>query len=387
MPHKWHECKREINNMFATRRRIHNFDIWPGFVDILAAVLMVIIFVLMTFVVAQLYLTDALNDRDQTLASLNQQIEALSNNLKMERISKEEAQKNLTTLEAQIATLTHQLSINTQDLMAEKIAKTQEAERATSLAQQIAELQEAIMHLNSALKTEESKNKQYELELANLQRRLEDTLAKKILELENLHKELEKTQGENVLLKVQVDELGQKKGMDSSKQTSNTVQLGQLRSDFLTKLVKVLGDRQDIRVVGDRFVFQSEVLFPRGSAEIGKDGHIQLDKLVTALKEIAAKIPPSIHWILRVDGHTDTLPIKRPQFPSNWELSSARAISVVRYLISQGIDPHNLVAAGFGEFHPLEQKLENKADNKESLSEIEKAMARNRRIEFRLDQQ
>lgn len=372
--------------MFALRRRIHNYDIWPGFVDALAAVLMVIIFVLMTFVVAQLYLTDALNDRDQSLANLNKQIDALTTNLKAERISKEEAQKTLAVLETQITTLTQQLTVSTQDLAAEKIAKTQEAERAANLSQQISELQEAIAHLNSALKSEEAKYKEQELELANLHRRLEDTLAKKLAELEALRREIETVQGENVLLKVQVDDLSQKKGITPEALAMEKGQIGQLRSDFLTKLVKVIGNRQDIRVVGDRFVFQSEVLFDRGSAELGKDGLEQLDKLAVALKEISAKIPPSIHWVLRIDGHTDTVPIKRQQFPSNWELSAARAISVVKYLISQGIDPKNLVAAGFGEFQPLDSKSDTKDKGKESAGETEKAMARNRRIEFRLDQ-
>jgi chemotaxis protein MotB len=372
--------------MFTMRRRIHNFDIWPGFVDALAAVLMVIIFVLMTFVVAQLYLTDALNDRDQSLANLGKQIEELTINLKSERITKEEAQRTVSALEAQISAITHQLSVSTQDLAAEKIAKTQEADKAASLSQQIAELQEAIAHLNSALKAEETKYKEQELELANLHRRLEDTLAKKMAELEALRREIETIQGENVLLKVQVDDLSQKKGISPEALANEKGQMGQLRSDFLTKLVKVIGNRQDIRVVGDRFVFQSEVLFDRGSAELGREGLEQLDKLAVALKEIAAKIPASIHWVLRIDGHTDTVPIKRQPFPSNWELSAARAISVVKYLISQGIDPKNLVAAGFGEFQPLEVKTETKEKGKESTTDTEKAMARNRRIEFRLDQ-
>lgn len=367
--------------MFAVRRRHHSFDIWPGFVDALAAVLMVIIFVLMTFVVSQLYLTDALNDRDQSLASLNQQIDTLTHNLKAERLSKEEAQKILLTLESQVTLLTQQLSLSTQDLSAERIAKSQETEKAASLSQQVKELQEAINHLNSALKAEEAKYKEQELEVANLHRRLEDTLAKKMAELEAIRRELEGVQGENVMLKVQMDDLSQRKGLTPD-QTSEKGQLGQFRSDFLAKLTKILGDRHDIRVVGDRFVFQSEVLFDRGSAELGKEGHEQLDKLAVALKEISAKIPPSLRWILRVDGHTDSIPIKRPQFPSNWELSSARAISVVRYLISQGIDPKNLVAAGFGEFQPLESKVEVQEDS----MGVEKTMARNRRIEFRLDQ-
>lgn len=361
--------------MFLARRRAPGFDIWPGFVDALAAVLMVIIFVLMTFVVAHLYLTDALNARDQTLITLNQQIDTLSDHLKTERLSKEEAQKALTHLEAQVTALTVQLSTGIQELADMKSAKEQEGEKVVALSQQIKELQEALTHLNSALKTEEAKYKEQELEVATLRRRLEDTLAKKLTELEALRRELEGVQGENVLLKVQVDDLSQKKGIEKG-------QLGQFRSDFLSKLVKVLGDRQDIRVVGDRFVFQSEVLFAQGSAELGKEGREQLDKLTVALKEIAGKIPSSLHWILRIDGHTDSVPIKNPQFPSNWELSSARAISVVQYLISRGIEPKNLVAAGFGEFQPLDARSEDKG----SLTDSEKVMARNRRIEFRLDQ-
>jgi chemotaxis protein MotB len=379
--------KKVLKNMFATRRRFHSFDIWPGFVDALAAVLMVIIFVLMTFVVAQFYLTDALNDRDQTLINLNKQIDTLSLHLQTERVSKEEAHKALLTLDAQLAALKQELALSTQDLAAEKIAKGQEAEKAVSLSQQITELQEAIVHLNAALKAEEVKYKEQELELANLHRRLEDTLSKKLIELETLRRELEDVQGQNVGLKVQLDDLSKKKGIDPEKLGLEKGTLGQLRSDFLSKLLKVLGDRQDIRVVGDRFIFQSEVLFDLGSAELGREGHEQLDKLATALKEISVQIPSSIHWILRVDGHTDNLPIKRAQFPSNWELSSARAISVVRYLISRGIDPKNLVAAGFGEFQPLEFKAEAKGEGKESLTDAGEHMARNRRIEFRLDQQ
>lgn len=329
--------------MFSMRRRAHTFDIWPGFVDVLAAVLMVIIFVLMSFVVSQFYLTDALNDRDLTLQNLNKQIETLSLNLKTEQMSKEEAQTTLTHLETQLASLRQELMSQHQELNDEKAAKVQEIEKTTTLSQQISELQEAINQLNSSLKTEETKYKEQEIELSNLHKRLEDTLSKK--------RENEKGS------------------------------FGQFRSDFLSKLAKVLGDRQDIRVVGDRFVFQSEVLFDQGSAELGKEGHAQLKKLVVALKEISTQIPSSLQWVLRVDGHTDAVPIRKPLFPSNWELSSARAISVVRYLISQGINPKNLVAAGFGEFQPLDGKILNK-----EKPETEEIMARNRRIEFRLDQ-
>lgn len=343
--------------MFVLRRRPHSLDIWPGFVDVLAAVLMAIIFVLMTFVVAHLYLTDALSDRDQTVTQMKQQLAILTQDLNQERLSKEEIQQIRTTLETQLAAQIQELQVVTQDLATEKVAKSQEVEKVATLSQQITELQEAIARLTTTLKIEEEKFKGKEGEVEALQR------------------DLQGIQKENGLLKVKVDELTQKK--------STFAELGQLRSDFLTKLVKVLGDRQDIRVVGDRFIFQSEVLFDRGSSDIGKEGQFQLDKLAIALKEIATKIPPAIHWVLRVDGHTDTVPINRPQFPSNWELSSARAISVVRYLISQGIDPKHLVAAGFGEFHPL--NIQENPTNEKAI-DLEKSMARNRRIEFRLDQ-
>jgi chemotaxis protein MotB len=237
----------------------------------------------------------------------------------------------------------------------------------SSLNQQIADLQEAVNHLNAALKSEEEKYKEQELEITNLHDRLEGALSKKLAELQALRQELEEVQGQNVTLKDKVGDLSKAVEKGRGK-------IGQFQSDFLAKLAEIVGDRQDLRVVGDRFIFQSEVLFDRGSADLGIEGQKQLDKLATALKEIAEKIPSSVPWVLRVDGHTDQLPIKTSHFPSNWELSSARAISVVRYLISQGINPKNLVAAGFGEFQPLGETRE--ADS----------MARDRRIEFKLDQ-
>ncbi len=353
--------------MFAPRRRHHSFDIWPGFVDALATVLMVIVFVLMTFVVSHLYLADALSNQDQTLTLMHQQIDTLVDKLKLERLSKEEAQKVLAEFEVRITALTQQLHVSHQDLAAEKIAKTQEIEKTSSLTQQIADLQEAIAHLNTALKSEEEKYKDQELEITNLNNRLEDALSKKLAELQALRQELEEMHGQNVALKGKVGDLS--KAVDQGKG-----KLGQFQSDFLAKLAEIVGDRQDLRVVGDRFIFQSEVLFDRGSADLGVEGRKQLDKLAAALKDISTKIPSSLSWILRVDGHTDQLPISTSHFPSNWELSSARAISVVRYLISQGINAKNLVAAGFGEFQPLSEDSGNDA------------LARNRRIEFKLDQ-
>jgi len=150
-------------------------------------------------------------------------------------------------------------------------------------------------------------------------------------------------------------------------------ELSRYRSDFFGKLREILGNRPDIRVVGDRFVFQSEVFFDSGAAVLRPEGRAELDQLATALLELEKKIPSGINWVLRVDGHTDTRPVTgNSSFKSNWELSAARAISVVQYLISKGISPQRLVAAGFGEFQPIDP------------GSTEEAFSRNRRIELKL---
>jgi chemotaxis protein MotB len=168
---------------------------------------------------------------------------------------------------------------------------------------------------------------------------------------------------------VQIADLGRRLNVA----LANKVQeLASYRSEFFGRLREILGNRPDIRIVGDRFVFQSEVLFTPGSADLGPEAKSELDLLAGALRDVAAKIPPEIPWVLRVDGHTDKRPISTPQFPSNWELSTARAIAVTKYLISQGIPPSRLAAAGFGEFQPID------------TAEGEDAFRKNRRIEFKL---
>src|SRR5436190_322450 len=149
-------------------------------------------------------------------------------------------------------------------------------------------------------------------------------------------------------------------------------ELSRYRSEFFGRLRAILGNRPDIRIVGDRFVFQSEVFFDTGQALLLPEGRAELDQLATALIDLDKQIPPEIAWVLRVDGHTDVRPISSPLFKSNWELSSARAISVVQYLISLGVPAQRLVAAGFAEFQPLD------------TAATEDAYKRNRRIELKL---
>jgi len=150
--------------------------------------------------------------------------------------------------------------------------------------------------------------------------------------------------------------------------------LSRYRSEFFGRLRDILGAREGVRIVGDRFVFQSEVLFASGSAELGDGGKKQLSRLAILLLDIAAKIPSDLNWILQVDGYTDNVPISNRRFPSNWELSAARAISVVKFLKHQGIPATHLAATGFGEYQPLDRRGDAIARR------------RNRRIELKLTQ-
>jgi chemotaxis protein MotB len=340
--------------MFSSkaRDRRHSLDIWPGFVDALAALLLVIIFVLVTFILAQYFLTDALHSRDLALTQMSdERAEALQ---KMRSF-----QDVITDLDTQVIALRNQLSHTKQTEEQERAAKLQTMSKASSLSQQVQELVSQIDSLNNALKTQEEKYKGEILKVEGLSKRLDDSLHSKIEELKALTLQLNLSQDENSALKKRL--------------TSSETSFAQYRSEFFAKLKETIGNRPDMRIVGDRFVFQSEVLFDLASDQLGVQGQQQLDSLVKALKEITKVIPDSVPWILRVDGHTDRLPIKTSQFQSNWELSSGRAISVVKYLISQGISPSRLVAAGFGEHQPLVESGESRA------------APRNRRIEFKLD--
>jgi chemotaxis protein MotB len=199
------------------------------------------------------------------------------------------------------------------------------------LNQQISALRRQLAALEEALDVSEKRDKESQGKIADLGQRLNVALAQRVQEL------------------------------------------SRYRSDFFGRLRAILGNRPDIRIVGDRFVFQSEVFFDTGQALLLPEGRTELEKLATALIDLDRQIPSEIAWVLRVDGHTDVRPIlNSPVFKSNWELSSARAISVVQYLISLGVPPQRLVAAGFAEFQPLD------------TAATEEAYKRNRRIELKL---
>src|SRR3984893_13001877 len=335
----------------ARARRERTVEYWPGFVDALSTLVLGIVFLLSTFVVVQFYLSQEVTSKDTALARLNAQIAELTQLLSMEKTGKASLDEILTPLRAHLPTAEGQrdrfkglyegLGSGAADaqgkvralggqLDAEKQISARALAQVELLNQQIAALRRQLAALEDALEASEKKAKEAQGRIAHLGQRLNVALAQRVQEL------------------------------------------SRYPSEFFGRLRAILGNRPDIRIVGDRFVFQSEVLFDTGSAAIRPEGKVELDKLAAAVTELEKQIPPEIAWVLRIDGHTDVRPISSPQFPSNWELSSARAISVVQYLISRGISPQRLVAAGFGEFQPLDGGT------------TEEAYRRNRRIELKL---
>lgn len=344
------------------RKKQHSIDIWPGFVDALATVLMVIIFVLMTFVVAQLYLTDALTDKEENVSMLERKVHELTSVLSTERRTKEDLEKQKVQLDELLLDLNKRLAQLNEDLASKKDALKQKEVSQRSVLEEMEYLKSQIDRLLRSITLYEKTTEENESKIQDLTKKLNQALLERVEELNHLNDQINALKDQNIRLTKDADV------------TKSLTRIGQYRSEFFAKLQKVLGNRNDIRVVGDRFVFQSEVLFDKASAELGAEGQKGLDLLVAALKEISTSIPNELSWILRVDGHTDHLPIRNMQYPSNWELSSARAIAVVKYLISRGIPESHLVAAGFGQHQPL------------STGSDEKELAKNRRIEFKLDQ-
>jgi chemotaxis protein MotB len=333
------------------RRQQYSTNYWPGFVDMLSTLLLVVIFLMSMFMVTNYIITQASSGKDTMLSRLNRQLSELTELLALERSQKDSAEDNLAALQATLfdkdkenqrltgllgdaSGLTEnakgRIEILGTKLKDQRNITNDALAKVELLNQQLAALRLQLAVLNEALEASEAKDQESQTKIANLGQRLNVALA----------------------LKVQ--------------------QLARYRSDFFGKLREALGSREDFEIVGDRFVFPSDVLFDPGSAELKPAAATQLNKLSTALKEIEGNIPPDLAWVMRVDGHTDITPINSAEFPSNWELSSARAISVVRYLMDQGISPEHLVAAGFGEFQPIDS------------GESDQALAKNRRIELKI---
>jgi chemotaxis protein MotB len=335
-----------------TRRSSREINYWPGFVDALSTLLLTITFLLSIFAVAQVVLSQEVNGRDTVLTRLNRQIAELTDLLSLERTKGSKSDTEIGTLRATLDQAKADQARLQQEMQAgggaasaaEKRAgqlqsaldtQTADTNRALSqvdaLNQQIAALRRQLAAIESALQASETREQDAQTRVADLGSRLNVALAQKVQEL------------------------------------------ARYRSDFFGRLRDILGNRPDIRIVGDRFVFQSEVFFDPGQAELKPEGMPELDKVASAMRDIITNIPPDIPWVLRVDGHTDKRPLSGTgKFATNWDLSAARAIAVVRYLQSQGLPPEHLLAAGFGEYQPLD------------LGDTEDAFKRNRRIELKL---
>ena len=334
------------------RRGDRRVDYWPGFVDALSTLLLAIMFLLSVFVLAQFLLSREISGRDEVLNRLNLQINELTQLLSLERSNSQDAADQLANLQATLAGVESEKSRLEQllaqgsgadaaaearigTLSGELDEQRQLSQRAQSqvelLNQQIAALRKQIGALESALDVSEQRDRASNAKIADLGRRLNVALAQRVQEL------------------------------------------NRYRSDFFGRLREILSDRENIRIVGDRFVFQSEVLFPVGSEQINEAGQAEMRKLAAAILELQKEIPPEINWVLRVDGHTDDRPLSGSgRYADNWELSSARATSVVKFLIANGVPANRLVAAGFGEHQPLDP------------AETDDARSKNRRIELKL---
>ena len=333
------------------RRRPQAANYWPGFVDMLSTLLLVVTFLMSLFMLSSYFITQQTSGKDTMLSRLNRQLSQLTELLALERSKKESVEDNLAALQA---TLADKEKENTRlsGLMGDQGGKTENAEaKATQLG---GELDQQKQITNDALAKVEILNQQ---------------LSALRLQLASLQEALDASEAKDKDSQVKIADLGQRLNVALAKKVQ---ELARYRSDFFGKLKEALGNRADFQVAGDRFVFPSDVLFDSGSAELKSGATSQLDKLADALKALETKIPPDIGWVMRIDGHTDIHPIATPEFPSNWELSSARAISVVRYLMGQGIPANRLVAAGFGEFQPIDSGASDDA------------LAKNRRIELKL---
>ncbi|MSO93224.1 MAG: peptidoglycan -binding protein [Rhodospirillales bacterium] len=384
----------------ARRRSEHSLNIWPGFVDALATLLMVLIFLLLVFMLAQFFLNEVISGRDQALQRLDRRISELTDLLALERKTNESMRDDLTRLSQEfqasvIARDDMQTTLETATRRAQRaeesmssLSATLEAERTKTIEQlreisrlageieRLAalrdELRAEVASLGGKLKTSESKvieernlSESARAEVALLNRQL----AQLREQLARLNEILEASEKLSKDQKVEIAQLGSRL---NAALASKVQELSRYRSEFFGRLREILGNHPGIRIVGDRFVFQSELLFETGSADIGEQGKVQLDRLAATLIDISSRIPPDIDWIMQIEGHTDRVPIKTARFPSNWELSTGRALSVVQYLSSRGLPANRLAAAGYGEFHPLDDRND------------EIALRRNRRIELKL---
>jgi len=389
-------------------RRAENYT-WPGFVDALATLLMVIIFVLLVFVLIQVNLAYRVAGQDATMNDMRAQIVNLGDLLNIERKANEDLSAELASISSllddttkerdslvtQLASATATLNLRDSEIKQLTAIQAHTEESLEAARTTIAERAAALEAIELTLAKAEAELVESEAEIAEAAARNITSLARiSELETKNAASQAEVAQMTNAVtaLRLKIEELT---GLLAEKEAqaardkiaiaslgkslnnalaSRVQELQRFRSEFFGRLSEVLKGRDDVRIVGDRFVFQSEVLFAQGQANLGPEGQQQLGQLAVALNQIAAEIPEDINWVLQVEGHTDDIPVRAGRFADNWDLSTERALSVVRFLADAGLPANRLAAAGYGEFQPLDP------------ANTDAARLRNRRIEMKLTQ-
>ena len=376
--------------MIANKTRKRQVDYtWPGFVDALSSLLMVIIFVLMIFVLSQFFLSQKMSGQDEALVNLRNNLAELGELLSLERDTTTELTSQLSILEDKIKQVKNELEVEKKLTKQFNNDLNSKNEIINSNQNKILELQKIIdekiqntLLLQSNINNLNKDFKENKLELVKKNEELNahkeeiNTLSSASLKLKNKLTQLQALlaayKAKDKKEKVKTINLG--KGLNSAL-ARRVEELQKFRSDFFGRVRELIKGRKEIRIVGDRFVFQSEVLFSLGSDELGAKGKIEMKKLATTLMEIEKSLPNDIDWILQIEGHTDSLPVKKGQtYADNWELSTKRALSVLRFLIKEGINPKKLSASGFGSYQPID------------TNNTEEARMKNRRIEMKITQ-
>ena len=376
--------------MIANKTRKRQVDYtWPGFVDALSSLLMVIIFVLMIFVLSQFFLSQKMSGQDEALVNLRNNLAELGELLSLERDTTTELTSQLSILEEKIKQVKNELEVEKKLTKQFNNDLNSKNEIINSNQNKILELQKIIdekiqntLLLQSNINNLNKDFEENKLELVKKNEELKankeeiNTLISASLKLKNKLTQLQALlaayKAKDKKEKVKTINLG--KGLNSAL-ARRVEELQKFRSDFFGRVRELIKGRKEIRIVGDRFVFQSEVLFSLGSDELGAKGKIEMKKLATTLMEIEKSLPNDLDWILQIEGHTDSLPVKKGQsYADNWELSTKRALSVLRFLIKEGINPKKLSASGFGSYQPID------------TNNTEEARMKNRRIEMKITQ-
>jgi len=363
-------------------RRRHVDYTWPGFVDALSSLLMVIIFVLMIFVLSQFFLSQKMSGQDEALIKLKTNLIELSELLSLERQSTTQLTSHLSILENKIVKLNNKLVLenklnikNQDELVKNKVLIDFNDKKIKELEQTLDLKIKAIL-----LSKNNMKKKNFEIvEKNDFLKASKDEINRLVSASLKLRNRLSQLQALLSVYKAK-DKKDKVKTLNIGKDLNSALarkveELQKFKSEFFGRVKELIKDRPEIRIVGDRFVFQSEVLFSPGSVEIGSKGQLEMVKLASTLMEIEKSLPTDIDWILQIEGHTDNLSVKAGQtYKDNWELSTKRALSVLRFLIKQGIKPSRLAASGYGSFQPI--------DKNNNINAREK----NRRIEMKITQ-